>query len=98
MYALEKSPFYQELIQRWFVLGQQEGLHRGREEGREEGHTEAVAKAICRTLLRRFGAVPTELERKLSALPVERLDKLFDVALDSADLDQFLRSFTQLTE
>ncbi|MBM5818416.1 MAG: DUF4351 domain-containing protein, partial [Cyanobacteria bacterium K_Offshore_surface_m2_239] len=71
------------------IFGQ--GLQEGRQEGRQEGELEVV----LRQLQRRCGALTTEQQARLRALPLERLEALADALLDfqgPADLEAWLIS------
>jgi predicted transposase YdaD len=80
-----------------YGLGQQEGRLEGRLEGQLEGRLEgrqAEASAMTqRQLLRRFGALATEQQARIQALPLVELEALADALLDfqtAADLTDWL--------
>ncbi|MCI0397622.1 MAG: DUF4351 domain-containing protein [Chloroflexi bacterium] len=70
---LEKSPIYQEILEK----GVEQGLERGLE------------WSIVRVLQRRFGEVPASVRQSLEQTPLEKLEALLDEALVAADLDAF---------
>ena len=84
--ALEQTRAYQDIL----ALGRQKGLQEGRQEGRQEGHQQGLHAEACtlvrRLARRRFGTLPAEVESRLVALPVERLEALAEALLDLATL------------
>jgi predicted transposase YdaD len=54
----------------------------GREQGLEEGRQEEAADLLLRLARRRFGPLPPELEVRLDALPLARLEALADAIFD----------------
>ena len=77
MAVLRESPWYQEILEQ----GRQEGLEQGLEQARRDD--------LRRVLRYRFGELPREVEAGLEQLGVEQLERLFDVALQVATLDEF---------
>jgi hypothetical protein len=70
--------------------GMAQGLERGMTQGLERGRVEAGRAHILRILERRFGAVPSTLEQRLSTVTDPgRLDVLFDAALSVASIEEF---------
>jgi len=66
------------------AIGHEKGLDEGREEGREEGRREEAANLLLRQATRRFGPLPLELEVRLDALPLARLEALAEAIFDLA--------------
>jgi len=77
MLVLRESPWYQEILEE----GREQGLERGLETARRED--------VLRVLAHRFGDLPAELEGALQPLDLDQLERLFDLALDVATLDEF---------
>jgi len=73
MLVLRESPWYQEIL----------------EEGREQGLETARREDLLRVLVRRFGELPAEVEEALQRLGLDQLERLFDLALDAATLEEF---------
>jgi flagellar biosynthesis/type III secretory pathway protein FliH len=60
----------------------------GRQEGREEGRAEEARRAVLRVVGRRFGAVPSGLEERLSDMTeVPQLEVLHDMAITAASIE-----------
>jgi len=75
------------------IFGQ--GLQEGRLEGRQEGRKEGELDVVLRLLQRRCGALTTEQQARLRALPLVRLEALAEALLDfqgPADLEAWLIS------
>jgi predicted transposase YdaD len=72
--SIEETRAYKDLV----AIGHEKGLEEGREEGRQE---EAVA-LLLRQARRRFGPLAPELEVRLDALPLARLEGLADAIFD----------------
>ncbi len=74
-------------------IGYQRGRLEGLKEGREEGRRKATAMA--QTALRwRFGALPPEIEERIAALTMERIDALgnhLEGFVSLADVDAWLQ-------
>ena len=64
-------------------------LTAGREEGREEGEFTALCRTIKQILQRRFGDLPTTISASLRQHSLADLNKLVNLALDAAHLDEF---------
>ena len=79
-----------EIMTSWKLEGIEEGRIMGRqagiEEGRQEGRQEGESSLVLRLLRRRFGSLPEELEIRVRALPVERLEALGEALLDFGSL------------
>jgi hypothetical protein len=67
------SPLYQEIVA----------------ESKLKGATETRQAYILKVLRNRFGDAAKDLEVELKAVEYERLDVLFDWALDCPDLESF---------
>jgi predicted transposase/invertase (TIGR01784 family) len=67
---LEKSRFYQQV------------LAEGREEGREEGRQIEAAAMVLRLVRHRFGVLAPDLEARVAALALDRLEALAEALLD----------------
>jgi predicted transposase YdaD len=85
MTVLEKSPLYQEILEK--------GVRQGLEQGIEEG----LERSILRILRQRFGQFPTELPDALAELPAKVLEELLDEALLAADYKTFADQLTAVT-
>ncbi len=85
MMILRESPWYQEILEE----GREQGLKEGLEQGLEQGLKKARREDVQRVLAHRFGAVPAEVEEALQRLALEQLERLFDIALEVATLDEF---------
>ena len=61
-----------------YQLGMEQGLKEGLEQGRQQARERALAQGQARMLARqlrvRFGSLPPELQARLEAAPIERLD------------------------
>ncbi len=82
---MQLSPLYLEQIQAAELVGEQRGEQRGE---MKEGQT-----LILRQLNRRVGSVPIELEIRVKALPLAKLEELGEALLDFtilADLEAWL--------
>lgn len=77
MVVLRESPWYREI------------LEEGREQGLKEGLEQARREDLLRVLVRRFGELPAEVEETLQRLDLDQLERLFDLALEVAALDEF---------
>ncbi|HFQ93728.1 MAG TPA: hypothetical protein ENK32_06945 [Anaerolineae bacterium] len=83
MTVLERSPIYQEILEK--------GLEQGLEQGIEQGMEQGMEHSIVRILQRRFEIVPAAVEDSLSGLTSTDLDTLLDTALLAPDLETFIR-------
>ncbi len=72
--AFEETQTYKDLL----AIGHEKGLA----EGREEGRREEAADLLLRLARRRFGALAPELEVRLEALPLARLEALAEAIFD----------------
>jgi hypothetical protein len=81
MVVLEKSPWYQEILQR--------GREEGREEGWEKGREEERRYLIRRILERRFGLLPAALSEQFANLSPAQLEAWLDTALQAPSLEAF---------
>jgi len=75
-------------------IGRQEGVQIGRQEGRQEGVQLGEAKLLIRQLSRRFGKLSPSQQERITALPLEELERLGEALLDwqsSEDLPDWLR-------
>ena len=71
-----------------------EMLDEARDEARDEAHLKIGQKYILETLADRFGQVPLQLERRISAIEdTERIDALHRNARTCSDLKDFTRDF-----
>jgi len=68
-------------------VGREEGREEGREVGREEGIPQGEAQILRRQLGRRFGALPTWVEARLSQATTDQLEHWADRILDADSLD-----------
>ncbi len=99
MVVLEKSPWYQEILQRGREEGREEGWEKGREEGREEGwekgREEERRYLIRRILERRFGLLPPALSEQFASLSPVQLEAWLDRALQASSLEAFEEQLTR---
>jgi predicted transposase YdaD len=72
--SFEETRAYKELV----AIGHQQGL----EEGLEQGRQEEAVELLLRFARRRFGPLAPELEARLDALPLARLEALADAIFD----------------
>jgi flagellar biosynthesis/type III secretory pathway protein FliH len=89
MLVLRESPWYQEILEEGREQGLEQGLERGLEQGLEQGLETARREDLLRVLAHRFGDLPAEVEGALQTLDLDQLERLFDLALDVATLDEF---------
>jgi predicted transposase/invertase (TIGR01784 family) len=71
------------------------GLAEGRAEGRAEGETQANLAAVQKVLFKRLKLPPESVASQLSALKANKLEALFEAALDfetPADLENWLKT------
>ena len=73
------------------------GIEKGMKKGLAKGRAETAVKDAKRLLLHRFGQLPPAviqpLDQKLKSTPDEvECDRIVDLALDCASLDEFLAS------
>jgi predicted transposase YdaD len=92
MSVLEKSPLYQQILEK----GREEGLERGLERGLEQGLEQGLERSILRILQRRFGAFGTDLPNRLAELPPAELEELLDEAIMAVDYPAFADYLTTL--
>jgi hypothetical protein len=76
--SFEETRAYKDLV----AIGHEKGLEEGEEKGREKGRQEEAAALLLRQARRRFGPLPPELEVRLDALPLARLEALADAIFD----------------
>ncbi len=69
-------------------IGQAKGLEQGRVEGLEQGRAEGERDMVRRAVLKRFGAVPNDLEARIAEADRDELTMLFDKALAAAGIDE----------
>jgi hypothetical protein len=88
------NTYAEKLLSEGWHTGRAEGEARGEAKGRADGEAKGEAKGraedVLRILERRFGPVPAALHGKVAAAPdLATLDRLFDLALAAASLDDF---------
>ena len=59
-----------------------------KDEGFQEGERSTLRRMFLRLLERRFGAVPVDLMLTSEKLVATQLNRLFDLAVDAASLDE----------
>ena len=72
----------------------QEGRQEGRLEGRLEGQAQATRAAVQKVLVKKLKLSPESVSSQLSALTVQKLEALFEAALDFesvTDLENWLK-------
>ena len=77
--------------------GRAEGLQEGLQEGRQEGQAQATRAAVQKVLVKRLKLSPESVATQLDALTVQKLEALFEAALDFesfADFEEWLRQQT----
>ena len=93
MVILRESPWYQEILEEGREQGLKEGLEQGLQRGLEQGLQRGLEQArrddLHRVLEHRFGELPAEVREVLQRLDMEQLERLFDLALDVATLEEF---------
>jgi hypothetical protein len=67
-------------------------LIRGREEGLEQGALEARRQIARRLVLRRFSAVPADVENHITSASAETLDRMLDQIVTVSSVDELLNS------
>ena len=67
----------------------------GRQEGIQEGERSTLRRMFLRLLERRFGAVPVDLMLTSEKLVATQLNRLFDLAVDAASLDEVEQAMGQ---
>jgi flagellar biosynthesis/type III secretory pathway protein FliH len=75
--------------------GKAEGRAEGKAEGRAEGQTQANLSAVQKVLFKRLKLPPESVASQLSALKANKLEALFEAALDfetPADLENWLKT------
>ncbi|HAN45251.1 MAG TPA: hypothetical protein DCQ32_01720 [Cyanobacteria bacterium UBA8156] len=91
---LKQTRVYQEAKEEGVEIGRQEGVQIGRQEGRREGVRLGEVKLLIRQLSRRFGKLSPSQQERITALPLEELERLGEALLDwqsSEDLPDWLR-------
>jgi predicted transposase YdaD len=83
---LEKSPIYQEI------------LEKGVQKGREEGRAEELRRNIARVLAQRFDADVADWSSRLEKHALTTLEALFDEALVTPDLATFATHLTAVSD
>ena len=79
------------LAEKWKDEGRQEGI----QEGIQEGERSTLRRMFLRLLERRFGAVPVDLMLTSEKLVATQLNRLFDLAVDAASLDEVEQAMGQ---
>ena len=79
---LKQTRFYQDVFAEGHAEGRTEGRTEGRAEGRAEGQQQGEAALVLRQLRRRLGALSTDMENQIRALPVADLEALGVALLD----------------
>jgi len=100
MSVLEKSPLYQQILEKGREEGLEQGLERGLEQGLErgleQGLEQGLERSILRILQRRFGAFGADLPDRLAELPPAELEELLDEAIMAVDYPVFADYLTTL--
>jgi hypothetical protein len=79
---MRESTFVQGWIDEGIEKGRKEGIEKGKKEGKREGRAETLRENIRTILTTRFGAVPSELLRRIDgATKLTQLDRAFKQAL-----------------
>ncbi len=89
-----QSVAYQEIFGQGRLEGRLEGRQEGRQEGRLEGRLEGELDLTLRQLRRRCGDLTPDLESRIRALSLARLEALAEALLDFQavdDLNAWLR-------
>ncbi|MEI2414554.1 Rpn family recombination-promoting nuclease/putative transposase [Orrella sp. JC864] len=71
--------------------GRQQGLREGRREGHQEGRREGESLLLRRQLVRRFGALPKQVDRRLTQAGSEELQAWAMNVLDARTLEEVFR-------
>ena len=77
-----------EITTTWHERGREEGRVEGRVLGEAEGLLKGQIELMLRLARKRFGQVPTELEKELRSLPKEKIDALGEALLDVGSLEE----------
>ena len=96
---MKESVIYQEILAKGEQKGRTEGRTEGRVEGLVEGRTEEARSMVTRQLTKRFGNIPVELQARINALPIDRVESLGEALLDftgMADLEAWLAASEQI--
>ncbi|MBJ7899907.1 MAG: DUF4351 domain-containing protein, partial [Cyanobacteria bacterium RI_101] len=68
--------------------GRQQGRQEGRQEGLQEGRQEGEALFLQRLLTQKFGALPSEIEARLTSASLSQLEAWGDRLLGADSLEQ----------
>lgn len=90
------GPVEQKFIDKGWEKGRKAGLEEGLEQGKEQGleqgleqgRREGVALVLQRQLVRRFGALPQTIQRKLDKASMEQLEAWSDMLPEAQSLKQ----------
>ncbi len=85
MVILRESPWYQAILEE----GREQGLKEGLQQGLQRGLEQARRDDLQRMSEHRFGELPAEMKEALQPLGLEQLERLFDLALEAAILEEF---------
>ena len=83
--VMKESVIYQDILT--------QGEQKGRTEGEQKGRTEEARSMVNRLLIRRFGNVPIELQSKINALEVDRVESLGEDLLDFVSINDLVAWF-----
>ena len=82
---MKESVIYQDILA--------QGEQKGRTEGRVEGRTDEARSMITRQLTKRFGTLSIELQAKINALEIDRIESLAEDLLDFTSINDLLDWF-----
>lgn len=68
---------------RWIEQGRQKGLQQGRQQGRQQGQVDAERAVLRRLLAKRFGAIASDVERRIAAAAPADLERWIERVLDA---------------
>jgi hypothetical protein len=88
--VMQLSPLYLEKIRAAELVGEQRGEERGARRGEQRGEIKEAQVLILRQLNRRVGNMSTEIETRVKALPLLRLEDLGDALLDFTQMQDLL--------
>ena len=86
---MKESVIYQDIL----AQGEQKGRTEGEQKGRTEGRAEEARSMITRQLTKRFGNLSIELQAKINALSIERIESLAEDLLDFTSINDLLDWF-----
>ncbi|MFB2896264.1 DUF4351 domain-containing protein [Aerosakkonemataceae cyanobacterium BLCC-F50] len=84
---LEESRVYREAMEVGQLEGWQEGRQEGWQKGWQEGRQQEAFNLVLRLLVRRVGKLSDDQKKRISNLPLSKLEDLSEALLDFSSLD-----------